>query len=131
MRLRHDGVAGIGARVLRVTELFPDTEAVVDGPVPVFDAASLVEVCARERVTFFSGAPTLLQELLQFPGRDRYDLSALRTVRDEGAFTWPEAIRMLTSVPAKVWGLDRRGIVAPGATPPATPPAPSSAVPRG
>ena len=32
-------------------------------------------------------------------------------VRSEGAFSWPEAIRMLTGIPAKLWGLDRRGIL--------------------
>jgi HIP---CoA ligase len=64
-------------------------------PMPVFDAASLVEVCARERVTFFSGAPTLLQELLQFPGRDRYDLSALRTTVTGGADIPVELIKRL------------------------------------
>jgi len=36
-------------------------------------------------------------------------------VRDEGAFGWPEAIRMLTGVPARVWGLDRRGVLESGA----------------
>jgi len=64
-------------------------------PMPVFDAAGLVEVCARERVTFLSGAPTLLQELLQFPGRDRHDLSALRTTVTGGADIPVELIKRL------------------------------------
>jgi N-acyl-D-amino-acid deacylase len=36
-------------------------------------------------------------------------------VRDDGAFSWAEAIHMLTGVPARVWGLDRRGVLEPGA----------------
>jgi N-acyl-D-aspartate/D-glutamate deacylase len=36
-------------------------------------------------------------------------------VRDNGAFSWAEAIHMLTGVPARVWGLDRRGVLEPGA----------------
>ena len=36
-------------------------------------------------------------------------------VRDEGAFRWAEAIRMLTGVPASVWGLDGRGVLDVGA----------------
>jgi N-acyl-D-aspartate/D-glutamate deacylase len=36
-------------------------------------------------------------------------------VRGDGAFTWAEAIHMLTGVPARVWGLDRRGVLEAGA----------------
>ncbi len=36
-------------------------------------------------------------------------------VRDEGAFTWAAAIHMLTGRPARVWGLDRRGVLEAGA----------------
>jgi N-acyl-D-amino-acid deacylase len=38
-----------------------------------------------------------------------------RWVRSDGAFTWAEAIRMLTGRPAQVWGLDRRGVLEEGA----------------
>lgn len=38
-----------------------------------------------------------------------------RWVRDAGAFSWAEAIHMLTGRPAQVWGLDRRGVLAAGA----------------
>jgi len=38
-----------------------------------------------------------------------------RLVRGEGAFTWAEAIGMLTGVPARVWGLERRGVLKAGA----------------
>jgi N-acyl-D-aspartate/D-glutamate deacylase len=36
-------------------------------------------------------------------------------VRGEGAFSWAAAIHMLTGAPARVWGLDRRGVLEPGA----------------
>lgn len=36
-------------------------------------------------------------------------------VRGEGAFSWAEAIHLLTGIPARVWGLDRRGILTTGA----------------
>jgi N-acyl-D-amino-acid deacylase len=36
-------------------------------------------------------------------------------VRGEGAFTWAEAIRILTGAPARVWGLERRGVLQAGA----------------
>ncbi len=35
-------------------------------------------------------------------------------VRESGTFSWAEGIRMLTGVPARVWGLDRRGVLEPG-----------------
>jgi N-acyl-D-aspartate/D-glutamate deacylase len=36
-------------------------------------------------------------------------------VRGQGAFSWAEAIHMLTGRPARVWGLDRRGVLDVGA----------------
>jgi N-acyl-D-amino-acid deacylase len=36
-------------------------------------------------------------------------------VRGEGAFTWAQAIHMLTGAPARVWGLERRGVLGAGA----------------
>jgi N-acyl-D-amino-acid deacylase len=36
-------------------------------------------------------------------------------VRGEGAFSWAEAIHMLTGRPAQVWGLNRRGVLEAGA----------------
>jgi N-acyl-D-amino-acid deacylase len=36
-------------------------------------------------------------------------------VRAKGAFTWAEAIHMLTGRPAEVWGLDGRGVLTSGA----------------
>lgn len=38
-----------------------------------------------------------------------------RWVRGERAFDWPEAIHMLTGIPAEVWGLTGRGVIEAGA----------------
>jgi N-acyl-D-amino-acid deacylase len=35
-------------------------------------------------------------------------------VRAKGALSWEQAIRMLTSLPASVWGFERRGVLQPG-----------------
>jgi HIP---CoA ligase len=66
-------------------------------PVPVFDVASVARVVAEERVTFLSGPPTLLQELLLFRDRDRFDLSSLRTTVTGGADIPVELIKRLRS----------------------------------
>ncbi len=66
-------------------------------PVPVFDVASVARVVAQERVTFLSGPPTLLQELLLFRDRDRFDLSSLRATVTGGADIPVELIKRLRS----------------------------------
>jgi long-chain acyl-CoA synthetase len=45
---------------------------------PRFEPQKALEVLARDRVTFFAGVPTMYFYLLNFPGADQYDLSALR-----------------------------------------------------
>jgi acyl-CoA synthetase (AMP-forming)/AMP-acid ligase II len=64
-------------------------------PMPVFDVARLARIVERERITFLPGPPTLLQELLQFRDRDRYDLSSLRTTVTGGADVPVELIKRL------------------------------------
>jgi HIP---CoA ligase len=66
-------------------------------PMPVFDVASVARVVADERVTFLPGPPTLLQELLLFRDRDRFDLSSLRTTVTGGADIPVELIKRLRS----------------------------------
>jgi long-chain acyl-CoA synthetase len=43
-----------------------------------FEPQKAFEVLARDRVTYFAGVPTMYFYLLNFPGADNYDLSALR-----------------------------------------------------
>ena len=47
-------------------------------PEPVLDVERALQRIAREQVTVFPGAPTLYQTILDFPDRERYDLSSLR-----------------------------------------------------
>jgi acyl-CoA synthetase (AMP-forming)/AMP-acid ligase II len=47
-------------------------------PEPVFDAETVLQTVERERITVLPGAPTIYQSILDFPGRDKYDLSSLR-----------------------------------------------------
>jgi acyl-CoA synthetase (AMP-forming)/AMP-acid ligase II len=47
-------------------------------PVPVFDAAVVLELVEREQITVLPGPPTIYQTLLDHPDRERHDLSSLR-----------------------------------------------------
>ncbi|MEV0177388.1 FadD3 family acyl-CoA ligase [Streptomyces sp. NPDC050803] len=49
-------------------------------PQPVFNVDTVLANVASERVSVLPGPPTLLQSLLDHPGRGAYDLSALRLV---------------------------------------------------
>ncbi|GAB2880548.1 3-((3aS,4S,7aS)-7a-methyl-1,5-dioxo-octahydro-1H- inden-4-yl)propanoate--CoA ligase FadD3 [Streptomyces deserti] len=49
-------------------------------PQPVFDVATAMANIAAEQISVLPGPPTLLQSLLDHPGRDAHDLSALRLV---------------------------------------------------
>ena len=48
-------------------------------PEPVFDVGRALQRIEQERVTVLPGAPTLYQSILDYPDRDTYDLSSLRT----------------------------------------------------
>ena len=45
---------------------------------PRFEPQKALEVLARDQVTYFAGVPTMYFYLLNFPGANQYDLSALR-----------------------------------------------------
>ncbi|MET9496667.1 FadD3 family acyl-CoA ligase [Streptomyces sp. NPDC006552] len=49
-------------------------------PQPVFDVDTVLANIAAERISVLPGPPTLHQALLDHPGRDAHDLSALRLV---------------------------------------------------
>lgn len=52
---------------------------------PRFEPQKALEVMARDRVTYFAGVPTMYFYLLNFPGADQYDLSALKFCVSGGA----------------------------------------------
>ncbi|MEV6104065.1 FadD3 family acyl-CoA ligase [Streptomyces sp. NPDC051940] len=56
------------------------TRGAVMIPQPVFDVDTVLANIAAERVSVLPGPPTLHQQLLDHPARDRHDLSALRLV---------------------------------------------------
>jgi long-chain acyl-CoA synthetase len=45
---------------------------------PRFEPQKALEIMVRDKVTYFAGVPTMYFYLLNFPGADNYDLSALR-----------------------------------------------------
>ncbi len=59
--------------------------------IPRFDAAKVLEVMQRDRVTVFAGVPTMFFGLLHQQGADKYDVSALRTCVSGGA-AMPEEV---------------------------------------
>ncbi len=52
---------------------------------PRFEPQKALDVLARDHVTYFAGVPTMYFYLLNFPGADGYDLSALRRCISGGA----------------------------------------------
>jgi acyl-CoA synthetase (AMP-forming)/AMP-acid ligase II len=64
---------------------------------PVFDVPAVLEKVQAERITVLPGPPTLLSGILEFPDRDRYDLSSLRLTVTGAAVVPVELIRRLRS----------------------------------
>jgi long-chain acyl-CoA synthetase len=60
---------------------------------PRFEPQRALEVMARDRVTYFAGVPTMYFYLLNLPGAERYDLSALRVCVSGGAAMPVEVMR--------------------------------------
>jgi long-chain acyl-CoA synthetase len=52
---------------------------------PRFEARRALDVIQRDRVTLFSGVPTMFLALLSEPALDEYDISSLRTTSSGGA----------------------------------------------
>jgi long-chain acyl-CoA synthetase len=67
-----------------------------------FDAAKVFQVMQRDRVTCFSGVPTMYVQLLNHPDRTKYDLSKLRRCVSGGA---PIAVETLAGW-KKAYGFD-------------------------
>jgi long-chain acyl-CoA synthetase len=52
---------------------------------PRFDAGKALEIIERDRVTVFMGVPTMYNALLNYPGRERFDVSSLQVCVSGGA----------------------------------------------
>jgi long-chain acyl-CoA synthetase len=61
--------------------------------VPRFEAAKVLEVIQRDRVTVFPGVPTMFFALLHYPEADKYDLTSLRIAVSGGAAIPGEVIQ--------------------------------------
>ncbi|WP_433856906.1 FadD3 family acyl-CoA ligase [Streptomyces kronopolitis] len=66
-------------------------------PQPVFSVETALAHIAAEHVSVLPGPPTLHQQLLDHPARDRYDLSALRLVVTGAAVVPLELVERLRS----------------------------------
>jgi acyl-CoA synthetase (AMP-forming)/AMP-acid ligase II len=64
-------------------------------PHAVFDVERVLEAVEVERITVLPGAPTIYQSILDFPDRDRYDLSSLRLAVTGAADIPVELIRRI------------------------------------
>jgi len=66
-------------------------------PMKVFDVPAVLEKVQQEKITVLPGPPTLLSGILEFPDRDRYDLSSLRLTVTGAAVVPVELIKRLRS----------------------------------
>ena len=66
-------------------------------PMAVFDVPAVMAKVQEEKITFLPGPPTLLFGLLEFPDRDQYDLSSLRTTVTGAAVVPVELVKRLRS----------------------------------
>ncbi|MEV6568253.1 FadD3 family acyl-CoA ligase [Streptomyces kronopolitis] len=80
--------AGIIACLLRGATMVPQ---------PVFSVETALAHIAAEHISVLPGPPTLHQQLLDHPARDRYDLSALRLVVTGAAVVPLELVERLRS----------------------------------
>ena len=60
-----------------------------------WDAEAALPLIEQERITDFTGVPTMSWELLQSPNVDKYDLSSLQGLGSGGAFRPPEHVKAL------------------------------------
>ncbi len=60
-----------------------------------WDAEKALAIIEREKVTHFSGVPTMAYELVNSPNYDKYDLSTLRSIGGGGAAMTPKHSRRI------------------------------------
>jgi acyl-CoA synthetase (AMP-forming)/AMP-acid ligase II len=57
-----------------------------------FDTRAFLETVSRERIQVCTLVPTMIKRIIDFPGRDRYDLSSLKQIRYGTAPMSPELL---------------------------------------
>jgi long-chain acyl-CoA synthetase len=60
---------------------------------PRFEPGKALEIIQRDRVTLFDGVPTMYHALLNYPGREQYDVSSLHTCVSGGSAMPVEVMR--------------------------------------
>jgi long-chain acyl-CoA synthetase len=60
---------------------------------PRFDPGKALEIIQRDKVTIFDGVPTMYHAMLNYPDRERYDVSSLRTCVSGGSAMPVEVMR--------------------------------------
>ncbi|MGB1088474.1 MAG: class I adenylate-forming enzyme family protein, partial [Alphaproteobacteria bacterium] len=60
-----------------------------------WDAGKALQIIEKERISTFTGVPTMSWELSQHPDRDKYDLSSLKDLGSGGAARPPEHVKEL------------------------------------
>ena len=73
-----------------------------------WDAGKALQLIQDERVTGFTGVPTMSWEMLNHPQLTKFDTSSLRRISGGGAPTAPRmvsemATKLKTAAPAQVW----------------------------
>ena len=61
--------------------------------IPRFQPGKALEIIQRDKVTLFEGVPTMYHAMLNDPGRERYDVSSLRTCVSGGSAMPVEVMR--------------------------------------
>jgi acyl-CoA synthetase (AMP-forming)/AMP-acid ligase II len=63
--------------------------------VPTFDAATVLSLIEKERITLSNLIPTMLNMMVNHPDVDRFDYSSLRVILSGGAPIAPETVRKI------------------------------------
>jgi long-chain acyl-CoA synthetase len=61
--------------------------------IPRFEPGKALEIIQRDKVTLFDGVPTMYHAMLNYPERERYDVSSLRTCVSGGSAMPVEVMR--------------------------------------
>lgn len=74
-----------------------------------WDTVQAMRIIEREKVNVTGGVPTIAQQLVEHPDRNKYDLSSLVMIRYGGAPSAPELARRireeLGALPSNGWGM--------------------------
>ncbi|WP_341197899.1 class I adenylate-forming enzyme family protein [Hyphomonas chukchiensis] len=75
-----------------------------------WDAGEALPIIEREKITAVGGVPAIAWQLLEYPDRDKYDLSSIQAISYGGAPSAPELVstikkRFPDAAPGNGWGM--------------------------